>query len=317
MSYHTHLPVYGKNYLGFIPGIVPFSWWLIRFAHARADLTLVTSPQMKQEFEDNGVQRVSVWRKGIDTEKFNPLFRSQEMRSKMTNGNPDDFLIVYVGRLGAEKRLKDIKGILEQMPNARLCLVGAGPQRQELEEWFKGTNTVFMVQIQGDDLSRAFASADAFCMPSDSETLGFVVLESMASGVPVVGANAGGIPDIIDDGRTSFLVPPGDIDAFVARLKQLENKEFREALGKEARAEAERWGWESATSVLRNVQYEKAIVNFHSRAFGGFGRQRTKGILRLFRVQFTYLPSLVKRFIEKALKGIGKDMLPSAEWYFQ
>lgn len=313
MSYHTHLPVYGKNYLGFIPGIEEFSWSLLRYAHSRADLTLVTSPQMKQELEENGIQRVAVWRKGIDTERFHPSFRSVEMRHKMTNGNPDDFLMVYVGRLGAEKRLKDIKGILEKMPNARLCIVGAGPQRQELEEWFQGTNTVFTGQIKGDDLSSAFASADVFCMPSDSETLGFVVLESMASGVPVVAANAGGIPDIIDDERTSFLVPPGDIDAFVTRMQQLENKEFRDALGKEARAEAERWGWESATSVLRNVQYEKAILNFHSRAFGGFGRQRTKGILRLFRLQFAWFVAVLK----KTMKGVGSDLLPSKEWYYQ
>merc|ERR1711935_208967 len=114
-------------------------------------------------------------------------------------------------------------------------------------------------------------SADVFIMPSDSETLGFVVLESMASGVPVVAANAGGIPSIITNEKDGFLVETSDIDAYVERLKQLENKEFRDKMGKTARVESERWGWEAATSVLRNVQYEKAMVNFHSRAFGGLG----------------------------------------------
>merc|ERR1712176_1681593 len=105
------------------------------------------------------------------------------------------------------------------MPNARFAVVGKGPQKEELEKYFKGTKTVFLGQRSGDELSQAFASADTFIMPSDSETLGFVVLESMASGVPVIGANAGGIPSIIDDERTSFLVEPGDIDGYVARLK--------------------------------------------------------------------------------------------------
>lgn len=283
MSYHTHLPSYGKNYLSFIPGIEKFCWELLRWAHARADLTLVTSPQMQQELTENGIPRVSVWRKGIDTERFHPKFKSQEMRSKMTNGNPDDFLMVYVGRLGAEKRLKDIKAMLAKMPNARLCLVGGGPQEEELKNHFKGTNTVFTGQLSGDELSQAFASADTFVMPSDSETLGFVVLESMASGVPVVGANAGGIPSIIDDEKTSFLVEPGDTDGFVMRLRQLQDTKFREKLGKAAREEAERWGWEAATSVLRNVQYEKAMINFHSRAFGGFGRPGTQFMWRLLR----------------------------------
>mmetsp|Transcript_11583 Transcript_11583/g.15073 ORF Transcript_11583/g.15073 Transcript_11583/m.15073 type:complete len:506 (+) Transcript_11583:84-1601(+) len=280
-SYHTHLPNYALKYLGFIPGIEAFAWWLIRQVHTRCDLTLVTSSQMKEELEANGVPRVSVWRKGIDVDRFNPRFKDAEMRQKMTDGNPDDFLMVYVGRLGAEKRLKDIKPVLERMPNTRLCIVGKGPQMEELQKYFKGTNTIFTGQMGGDELSQAFASADAFVMPSDSETLGFVVLEAMASGVPVVGANAGGIPDIIDDGETSFLVPVADTDAFVDRLNQLRDINFRSQMAKNARAEAERWGWEAATSVLRNIQYEQALVNFHSRAFGGFGRSRTKGAFRL------------------------------------
>ena len=185
-SYHTHLPLYGRNYLGFIPGIEAFAWWLIRQVHTRCDLTLVTSSQMKEELEAHGVPRVSVWRKGIDVERFNPKFKDAAMRNKMADGNPDDFLMIYIGRLGAEKRLKDIKPVLERLPNARLCLVGKGPYKEELEKHFKGTNTIFMGQLGGDELSQAFASADAFVMPSDSETLGFVVLEAMASGVPVV-----------------------------------------------------------------------------------------------------------------------------------
>lgn len=282
MSYHTHLPSYAINYLGFIPGIEKLSWELLRFAHTRADLTLVTSPQMKQELQENGIPRVDVWRKGIDTERFDPKFKNAEMRNLMTDGNPDDFLMVYVGRLGAEKRIKDVRAILEKMPNARFAVVGKGPQKEELEKYFAGTKTVFLGQRSGDELSQAFASADVFIMPSDSETLGFVVLESMASGVPVVAANAGGIPSIITSEKDGFLVETGDIDGYVDRLKQLEDRKFCENMGKTARAEAERWGWEAATSVLRNVQYEKAMVNFHSRAFGGLGKPRTRGLLRLF-----------------------------------
>jgi sulfoquinovosyltransferase len=150
-----------------------------------------------------------------------------------------------------------------------------------LKEWFSGTNTVFTGQLSGDELSQAFASADVFCMPSDSETLGFVVLESMASGVPVIGAAAGGIPDLINDNDTGFLVPPGDTAAFCDRIVTLMDPTFRKKMGQAARKEAERWGWEAATSYLRNVQYEKALVNFHSRAFGGLGRPRSGSMWRL------------------------------------
>lgn len=284
LSYHTHLPSYAKNYLSFMPGNEEFAWFLLRWVHSRADLTLCTSPQMKEELTANGLPRVDVWRKGIDTVRFNPEFKSEKMRMKMTDGNPDDFTMVYVGRLGAEKRLKDIKPVLEKMgPNTRLCIVGGGPQDEELREHFKGTNTVFTGQLSGDELSSAFASADTFVMPSDSETLGFVVLESMASGVPVVGAAAGGILNLIHDEKDGFLVQPGDTDGYVEKLNLLRDAKTRETMGVAARTEAEKWSWEAATSVLRNVQYEKAIVNFHSRAFSGFGKPGTQHLWRLLK----------------------------------
>lgn len=254
---------------------------------------------MQQELQANGIPRVEVWRKGIDTERFHPSFKSRDMRERMSDGHPKDFLMVYVGRLGAEKRLKDIKAMLQKMPKARLCIVGAGPQKEELEEFFMGEKAVFTGQLSGDDLSAAFASADVFVMPSDSETLGFVVLESMASGVPVVGAAAGGILDLIDDGKTSFLAPPGDTDAFVKRLTQLQDAKFRQRMGKAGRAEAERWGWEAATSYLRNVQYEKALINFHSRAFGGFGRPRSAGLWRLLEWR---IRSVIRR-VDRKIRG--------------
>lgn len=67
-SYHTSLPLYGRTYLGWLPGVEAMSWALLRYAHNKADLTLCTSPQIQQEMRDNGVERVEVWRKGIDVE---------------------------------------------------------------------------------------------------------------------------------------------------------------------------------------------------------------------------------------------------------
>ena len=90
MSYHTHLPMYARNYLGFIPGIEKFAWELLRFGHSRADLTLCTSPPMKEELEANGIPRVEVWRKGIDTDVFSPKYNASnaEMRAQLTDGQP-------------------------------------------------------------------------------------------------------------------------------------------------------------------------------------------------------------------------------------
>lgn len=265
MSYHTHIPIYASSYCR-LPWADKLAWLIIWAVHFWADLTLVTSPQIKEELLSHGVRRVDVWKKGIDAERFHPRFRDDGTRRLMTEGHPNDFLLVYIGRLGAEKRLRDIRPVLDRMPGARLCLVGGGPQEDDLRVHFAGTRTFFAGQLCGDDLSRAFASADAFIMPSDSETLGFVVLESMASGVPVVAAEAGGVPDLIEDRDTSFLVPAGDTDAFVERLEWLrDDKELRERMGKAGRASMQRFSWDESMRYLRDVQYELALVNFQSR----------------------------------------------------
>lgn len=274
MSYHTHLPVYAARYLRVpwmgwkIPGVVTACWSTIRWLHNKADLTLVTSPQMQQELQSQGVQNVQVWRKGIDTDTFHPKFRKRtEMRKALTDNHPNAPLMMYVGRLGSEKRIDDLKDVLSHLPrNTRLAIVGGGPHEEALREHFAGTKTVFAGMLHGEELSEAFASADVFCMPSDSETLGFVVLESMASGVPVVGVNAGGVPNLIRDGETGFLVEPGDTKAFAERVRRLLTSEkLRRSMATAARDEAEQWDWKSATSQLRNEQYQAAMRNFQAR----------------------------------------------------
>jgi len=271
MSYHTHLPAYVRNYYPNRNKLLPLQWmaWqYIRMIHAFADLTVVTSPQIQQEFKDHKIGRVQVWQKGIDTDKFNPRFRSDAMRDKMTNGHRDSFLMTYIGRLGKEKRLEDLRQVLRSMPDdTRLCLVAAGAHEQELRKYFADDERcVFTGQLDGEELSQAFASADVFCMPSDSETLGFVVLESMASGVPVIGAKAGGVQDLINDGITGFLVEPGDTRAFVDRCNLFrKDQKLRDVFSENGRIEMKRWSWHASMEKLRTEQYVMAQQNFQKR----------------------------------------------------
>lgn len=181
-SYHTHVPVYARFYIPKFMGLrnicEKLTWVCIRAFHSMVDATVVTSPQIQQEFKDHGVPNCFLWEKGVDTQRFHPSFKSDKMRQRMTDGHPDDFLIVYIGRLGKEKRITELRDVLERMPNARLCIVGHGPYEKVLQKHFERTRTVFTGLLLGEELSQAFASADAFCMPSDSETLGFVCLVS-------------------------------------------------------------------------------------------------------------------------------------------
>lgn len=288
LSYHTHLPIYTKDYgLGLLQGI---TWMMLRLQHNRADFTLTTSPQLCEELVHNGIERVGLWRKGIDTTIFNPRFKSSSMRNRLSADNPQDPLMIYVGRIGAEKNLIFFKKLMTRFPNARLALVGDGPYKETLQRELDPSRTVFAGLLHGDELSAAFASADVFVMPSESETLGFVVLESMASGVPVVGARAGGIPDIIADGDTGFLFERGSLEECANRVTRLlEDAPLRARLGRAAREEAQRWSWRASAAATRNFAYGRAIANFRFRAMGGLGLPRSLTWLRWFRRRLVML----------------------------
>ncbi|MFQ3618022.1 MAG: glycosyltransferase family 1 protein [Cyanobacteriota bacterium] len=249
-SYHTHLPKYLEHYgLGMLEGVL---WEILKLMHNQAVINLVTSTAMQEALESHGVERVHVWQKGVDVELFDPSLASAEMRSHLTQGHPDAPLLLYVGRLSAEKEIDRIKPVLEAIPNARLALVGDGPYRADLEKIFEGTPTFFAGYMTGKTLGAAFASADAFIFPSRTETLGLVLLEAMAAGCPVIAANAGGIPDIVTDGVNGYLFDPADDrGAIAATQRLLNNAAERNQLRQNARLEAERWGWAAATRQLQ------------------------------------------------------------------
>ena len=256
-SYHTHLPKYLQHYgWGMLE---PLVWELLKSGHNQADLNLCTSLAMVQELRSHGIERVDLWQRGVDTEMFQPHLASDQMRSRLSQGHPHSPLLLYVGRLGAEKEIERIKPVLESIPNARLALVGDGPHRQALEQLFAGTPTNFVGYLGGMELASAYACADAFIFPSSTETLGLVLLEAMAAGCPVVAANSGGITDIVTDGVNGYLFDPADSQgAIVATQSLLAEPKERENLRQNARKEAERWGWAAATRQLQN--YYKTVV---------------------------------------------------------
>jgi len=261
-SYHTHLPQYLQHYgLGFLESTL---WELIKTAHNQATLNLCTSHAMVQQLRAHGVNHVDLWQKGVDTEQFHPRFYSAEMRSHLSQGHPDSPLLLYVGRLSAEKEIQQILPVLQAIPQSRLALVGDGPYRPELEKIFAGTNTHFVGYLQGNDLASAFASSDAFLFPSCTETLGLVLLEAMAAGCPVIAANAGGIPDIVEHGVNGYLFDPQQRDGLTKAVQQLlaNSPANLEHLRQQARKEAEKWSWQSATEQLQGF-YDQVIHQHH------------------------------------------------------
>jgi glycosyltransferase involved in cell wall biosynthesis len=257
-SYHTHLPQYLQHYgLGMLEGVL---WELLKSAHNQAELNLCTSTAMVQELRNHGIERVDLWQRGVDTELFHPDTASEEMRSRLSQGHQSSPLLLYIGRLGAEKEIERIKPILEAIPNARLALVGDGPNREALQKHFAGTNTNFVGYLRGKELASAYACADAFIFPSRTETLGLVLLEAMAAGCPVVAARSGGIPDIVTDGENGYLFDPTDEQGAInATIRLLAHQEERETLRHNARKEAEKWGWAAATRQLQRYYQNVAF----------------------------------------------------------
>ena len=259
-SYHTHLPKYLEHYgMGMLE---PLLWELLKAAHNQALLNLCTSTAMVNELEEKGIQRTALWQRGVDTTNFRPELRSDKMREKLFGKyQKTDSLLIYVGRLSAEKQIERIKPVLDNIPGACLALVGDGPYRGQLEKIFENTQTSFMGYLSGEELASAYASGDIFLFPSSTETLGLVLLEAMAAGCPVIGANKGGIPDIIDDGINGCLYNPdekdnGERSLIEATKKILVDKNKKETMRKEARKEAEKWDWNQATLQLQKYYSE-------------------------------------------------------------
>jgi len=261
-SYHTHLPKYLEYYgMGMLE---PLLWELLKAAHNQALLNLCTSTAMVNELESKGIKRTALWQRGVDTNSFKPEYRNQNMRTKLLGSYPDTgSLLIYVGRLSAEKQIERIKPVLENIPDASLALVGDGPYRNQLEKIFENTKTNFVGYLAGEELASAYASGDIFLFPSSTETLGLVLLEAMAAGCPVIGANKGGIPDIINDGINGCLYDPDQEDNGEKSLIDATKKILRDSSKKEkmriaARTEAEKWDWNQATLQLKNF-YTKTL----------------------------------------------------------
>jgi glycosyltransferase involved in cell wall biosynthesis len=205
------------------------------------------------------VKNVKLWRRGVDTTLFHPSRKNQAMREFLSEGNVDSPLLIYVGRLSAEKEIQNIAPILRAIPEARLALVGDGPYRKDLEKTFANLPAHFVGYLHGDKLASAFASSDLFVFPSTTETLGLVLLEAMAAGLPCIGARAGGIPDIITDEENGLLAEPNNEEEWIHKIQAcLNGATDLKLLADAARSEAERWDWISATRGLLDY-YEGAL----------------------------------------------------------
>ncbi|MBG0856817.1 glycosyltransferase family 1 protein [Streptomyces spinoverrucosus] len=250
--YQTDLAGYARTYVGAGEAA---AWRRIRSVHAAADRTLAPSSASQGDLEAHGVPRVHLWQRGVDTVRFRPELRDDALRRELA---PNGELIVgYVGRLAPEKHVELLSGVCA-MPGVRVVVVGDGPSQPGLVEALPGA--VFLGRRTGDELARIFASLDVFAHTGPFETFCQTVQEAMASGVPVVAPAAGGPMDLVDHGRTGFLVPPRDADAVRDAVAALAaDPALRTAFGATARATVEGRTWAAVGDQL--IAHYEAVLD--------------------------------------------------------
>jgi glycosyltransferase involved in cell wall biosynthesis len=181
-SYHTDVPGYTSQFYG-LPFMTQIIWDYFRWIHNKADLTLCPSQCTLNELKEQGFTNLKIWSRGVDVAQYAPSKTDPTWRWTISEGHPEAPVLLYVGRLAAEKRVDWLLPVIKALPDVRLVIVGDGPMRSEWEPLFKGTNTFFTGYLQGEELARTYASSDLFVFPSANETFGNVVLEAMASGL--------------------------------------------------------------------------------------------------------------------------------------
>jgi phosphatidylinositol alpha 1,6-mannosyltransferase len=213
--YATDMAAYARAYhLGRLGESV--AWKLTRRTHNAVDLTLSPSTATAADLTARGFERVSVWGRGVDTDRFDPARRDHELRARLAPGG--ELIVGYVGRLATEKRLDLLTGVAA-LPGVRLVIVGAGPTEAIARRILP--SAVFLGQSHGAELARIYASLDIFVHSGPHETFGNTLQEAAASGLPVVAPAAGGPLDIVEDGVTGFLVTPGDSGALAGAVATL------------------------------------------------------------------------------------------------
>jgi phosphatidylinositol alpha 1,6-mannosyltransferase len=201
--YATDLPAYARSYhTGKIGQAI--AWQRLRAVHNAADRNLAPCTATAADLDANGVERVWIWARGVDSTRFDPAKRCPRLRRELA---PDGELIVgYVGRLAAEKRV-DLLADVAERPGVRVVIVGSGPAEAAIRRAVPGA--VFLGQRGGEDLAAIYASLDVFVHSGPHDTFGQTLQEAAASGLPVIAPAAGGPLDLVRHGVTGFLVQPG------------------------------------------------------------------------------------------------------------
>jgi len=246
-SYHTELTAYAGLRSGERNVTDAMALGVSAF-YGACDLVLSPSPASDEALAEIGVaaEKVVRWDRGVDTARFDPA-----LRGGMTM--PEAINVLYSGRITHEKGADLLADTFLEAharnPRLHLVLAGGGPEQERLAERIGG-NATFLGWLEGDDLARAYASADIFLFPSRTDTFGQVILEAQASGLPVVAVAAGGPLSLIEDRVSGLLREPSAGALAEAVLELADTPLLGERLARAGLAAVRARTWERALERL-------------------------------------------------------------------
>lgn len=258
-SYHTDFAKYTESYgVPFLRGAV--TTWIRRF-HSQAERIFTPSAPSRADLLALGLKDVEVWGRGVDDVLFHPSKRSLALRQRLTLGNA--FTFVHVGRLAPEKGvdvLLDAFGMVERELGSdavKFVVAGAGPSLPSLKERAPKSVTFLGNLDRQRELPSLYASADGFLFASTTETLGLVVLESMAAGTPVIAAPAGGVADHLRHEENGLAYEAMNARACADAMRRLvADRELQQRLRDGARRTVEQRTWEHEMDRLDASYHE-------------------------------------------------------------
>lgn len=271
-SYHTNLAVYCDHFgYGFLTRLM---WRWNRFCHSFSHTIACPSPSTLSILDAHGFENINLWPRGVDISLFSPAQRSDHLRWRWWRNTQDlsdsnKSILLYVGRVSFEKNIKLVIEAYRGMDHTQchLVIVGHGPAFDEIQALCSTARipVTFTGYLQGQSLSQAYASADIFAFPSTSETFGQVVLEAMASGLPVVAIEAEGVKDLVCHQRTGLLLNAVGLsldEQIIAYRKLLVHlvtqKNVCDEMSQEAMKEAKAYTWYEAMHCMVEIYQQAA-----------------------------------------------------------
>ncbi|GLB65738.1 glycosyl transferase [Arthrobacter mangrovi] len=266
--YQTEVPAYAARYGA--PWLEQLLWQHVQNIHELSTVTLAPSSFAMNQLHAHSVPRVHLWRRGVDSLRFNPEKYDAGWRASVApNG---ERIIGFVGRLAAEKQVEDL-AVLSDIPGTRLVIVGSGPLKDTLRQKLPGA---YFAGFQGgEDLARMVSSFDLFVHPGESETFCQTIQEAQAAGVAVVAVGRGGPLDLVNPSRTGWLYTPGRLDELRGYVTDLVGDDIkRRAFGRAAREAVRGRTWPVLCEQLvgyyaKAIEVKRRTLNLEARTYLG------------------------------------------------